>query len=290
MKKVKQYLGVAFMGLFAAFILVQLTSFLVRPLATPRKSGIVSTKAVRVAQPETAPLVGPEVAKRKISTVSPNPSRTVYLIGEVGANALDIAAQITQYGQESLDPIFLVESSPGGSVLAGGQIIAAMEASPAPVYTVCHVLCASMAAMIFEYGNKRFIGDRSFLMFHPASGTAEGELDKMVSRMMSMQRYIGKMEAFTSVRAKITFDQYKARAAKEAWIDGEDAVGTGFADTIATVYLPSDSPLSGSVGARLLYDALFKRTVKPTTEPSKRGSISIDYNWTTPVEELEWLR
>jgi ATP-dependent Clp protease protease subunit len=214
----------------------------------------------------------------------------VYVVGEIGYNALDIATQITRLGEESIEPIYLVLTSPGGSVLTGGQVIAAIESSKAPVYTVCNVLCASMAAMIFEYGAKRYIGDRSFLMFHPASGGAEGELDKMISRLLSMQRYIGKMEAYTGNKAKLTFEQYKARSAVENWIDGEDAVNSGFADHIATVSLPKGNPFDGLFGAKALYDAIYHRNDPTiTVTPGVYSTNPADFSWIVPVKELKWF-
>ena len=243
-------------------------------------TGVVSTKEVGSPTPSAATSPSPAGTKR-VSVLSPKADRTVYLVGEVGSNAFTIADQITRLGQESKEPIYLVEVSPGGSVLAGGQIIAAMESSPAPVYTICHILCASMAAMIFEYGTQRYVGDRTFLMFHPAAGSAEGELDKMISRMVSMQRYIGKMEAYAGTKANLTFEQYKAKASVENWIDGEDAVNSGFADHIATVYLPKNSPLSGTFGAKAIYDAIFTRSYT---------NLPTQHNWIVRPEDLKWLR
>jgi ATP-dependent protease ClpP protease subunit len=244
--------------------------------------GVSGAKSVQSTSPDPQASSTPPGKSKTVAVVKTDPNRTVYLVGEVSSNALQIAETITRLGQESKDPIYLVETSPGGSVLLGGQIIAAMESSPAPVYTVCHVICASMAAMIFEYGTKRYVGDRSFLMFHPAAGSAEGELDKMVSRLLSMQRYIGKMEAFTGNRANLTFEQYKAKAAVEGWIDGEDAVYNQFADQIATVVLPKNSPFSGELGARALYDALFTQTTYTTISAG-------DFNWRVSPKDLQWL-
>lgn len=262
-----------------------LTSFLLTA-CSPGPTGVLSTKTLDSAAPTptTAPLK--TAGQKQVSVVAPDPRRTVYIVGEVGYGALETAAQITKLGQESLEPIYVVLTSPGGSVLTGGQVIAAIESSKAPVYTVCNVLCASMAAMIFEYGSQRYIGDRSFVMFHPATGGAEGEIDKMVSRLASMQRYIGKMEAYVGVKAKLTFDQYKAKSQVEAWIDGEDAVNNGFADHIATVALPKNNPFSGLFGAKALYDAIYLRHSpsigSTTTNPA-------DFQWIASPQDLQWL-
>jgi ATP-dependent Clp protease protease subunit len=249
--------------------------------------GVSGSKDVGSPSPASSANPTPTSGTKKVSVVVPDPKRSVYIVGEVDASALNVADKITKLGQESNEPIYVILTSPGGSVLTGGQVIAAIESSKAPVYTVCHFLCASMAAMIFEYGTQRYIGDKSFVMFHPASGGADGELDKMVSRLVSMQRYIGKMEAYTATKANLTFEAYKAKASVEAWIDGEDAVANGFADHQATLSIPSDSPFTGLLGARALYEAAFR---KKNTNVSITTTSPTDIKWMISPEDMSWFQ
>lgn len=192
-----------------------------------------------------APVIAPNnvvPTKTVVKYVLP-PDRTVYITGSIGMEdslpetAL-VADKITNLGQSS-DPIYVVLSSPGGSIIDGAMILTAMEGAKGPVYTICKEVCASMAAIIFEYGTKRLAVDRSFVMFHPASGGAGGEIDKVVSRLTSIQHYIGKMEAFIANRANLSFEKYKELSSKELWVDAEDAVNTGFADEVVTIVVPS---------------------------------------------------
>ena len=88
----------------------------------------------------------------------------------------------------SPEPMYVFIDSPGGSVLSGAQIISAIQAAKGPVNTLCVGICASMAAMIHQFGTNRLVLDRSFLMFHPASGGAEGEVDKMYSRLTTIRQ------------------------------------------------------------------------------------------------------
>lgn len=194
----------------------------------------------QVVATEGKPLDKPRVEPKEktITNITPPESRTLFLYGVVDSSVLSLRDALVRLGKDSKDPIYLLIDSPGGSVLDGAMVLSAIEASPAPVYTVCMQLCASMAAIIFEYGHKRYALDRSFVMFHPASGGSEGELDKMVSRLGSIQRYIGKMEAYIAKRANISYERYKELANVEYWIDGEDAVNLGFADSLVNVALP----------------------------------------------------
>lgn len=139
--------------------------------------------------------------------------------------------------KSSTKPIFLLLDSPGGSVLDGGRIISAMQASKAPVYTVCLQLCASMAAMILEYGVERYAVDRAIVMFHPASVGAmvQGELDKIVSRFTFFKRYVDKMDHYVASRSGQTYDAFKAQSSQELWIDAEDALSKKLIDKVVRV-------------------------------------------------------
>lgn len=172
---------------------------------------------------------------KKIKPLKLDARRTINLFGAVGDNAHQAAGLIRAMNTESKDPIYLVLYSPGGSVVDGAALISAMQASVAPVYTVCYTFCASMAAMIHQYGNQRYITDRSILMFHPASFRTGGEVDKVASEVAMIQRYINKIEIEVAARMKMSFEQYKKLTAYEYWIDSEDGLKANAADNI--VYL-----------------------------------------------------
>lgn len=153
-------------------------------------------------------------------------------------SANDVIESIREANSKSPGkPIFLLLDSPGGSVIDGARIISAMQASKSPVYTVCLQICASMAAMILEYGKERYAVDRSIIMFHPASvtGLVAGELDKVVSRFSFLQRYVDKMDHYTAQRAGLTYDAFKAKTSRELWIDAEDALSSNLIDKVVRV-------------------------------------------------------
>lgn len=162
-------------------------------------------------------------------------NREVYIYGEIDENnSPNIARQILELGKDS-KPINILINSPGGSVLDGALIISAMEAASGPVNTICVQLCASMAAMIHQYGTHRLMLNRSLLMFHPASGGVQGETDKMYSRLSTFKAYIGKMENNVAKRSKMTYEAYKAKSGVEWWVDAEDSIAVGLSDGIVYV-------------------------------------------------------
>lgn len=196
-----------------------------------------TTMQVPSTEASPAPKVALAERTKIITHIVLDVERTVQLLGEVGPSAEDIAKKITKLATASDKPIYFVINSPGGSVLDGAILVSAIESSRAPVIVICHSLCASMAAIIFEYAHDRYMTDRSFVMFHPASGGAEGEIDKMASRLGSIQRFIGKFDSYIAARANVPYNKFHSLTQNELWLDSEDAVNSGFADKIVSVDL-----------------------------------------------------
>lgn len=178
---------------------------------------------------------------KDILNLKPEAKNIVYVKGQVGAETDGVAAEISRLSAKGEGPTFLLIDSPGGSVLDGALILSAMEASKVPVYTVCLSLCASMAAVIHQYGSKRYAIDRSILMFHPASGGVQGTLEQQAARLNTITRYVYKMNAYIAKKANLTLEKYNALTVSELWIDAEDAMKQGFVDGIVSLTLPEES-------------------------------------------------
>jgi ATP-dependent protease ClpP protease subunit len=209
---------------------------------------------------------------KNIKALKLNKDRTINIFGPISGNAHQAAAMVRSMNyQNTKEPIYIVLYSPGGSVVDGAALISAMQVSEAPVYTVCYTFCASMAAMIHQYGVQRYITDRSILMFHPASFGTEGEVDKMFSQISMIRRYINKIEMEVSTRMNLTFAQYKSLTANEYWIDSEDGLRANAADQI--VYLvPTGLPSKNSVISDEPED------LKKTKKTSEKG-----------LQDLQWI-
>lgn len=172
-----------------------------------------------------------EVLKQTISD-----KRVVYLNDEVNyGTSQALVEKLKQLEAQSSDPIYMLIDSPGGSVPDGAAVISQMEASKAPVYTVCTRLCASMAAMIHSYGHKRYALDRAILMYHPATAGAQGQVKNIMSLFKTLDRYINKMNANVIKRSKIGKAEYESLVAYELWIDAEDALQRGLIDSIVNL-------------------------------------------------------
>lgn len=168
-------------------------------------------------------------------------SQVLILEGVVEYNAVELAEQLTALAENG-KPIWLKINSPGGSVLDGAALVAAMQASKVPVYTVCTQLCASMAAIIHQYGTKRYMTGKSLLMFHNASMALQGNLPEMLTRLNMMNSYTQKMDAYIAKRSGQTVEQFNTRFSHELWIDDEDSYHAKYSDGTVSILVKGALP------------------------------------------------
>ncbi len=92
-----------------------------------------------------------------------------------------VVRRIYFYNNQSTEyPIFIViDSSPGGSVAAGYEIVKAMESSKAPVYVVVKSYAASMAAMITTLAQRSFCFEKTIILHHQPSTETNGNLTQI---------------------------------------------------------------------------------------------------------------
>jgi len=204
--------------------------------ATKTPTQVVLNRTVPVQEsPSVVPSQDLRIAEKTIEVLKPNPARVITIFQMIEESSIMPAVNKLKDLGDSDEPIYILLDSPGGSVLDGATLISQMEATRAPIYTVCVKLCASMAAVIHQYGTKRYMLDRAILMFHPASGGARGQVPNMISQLNTLTRYVAKSDAYIMNRAGIPKAEYKALIAYELWIDGEDAVAKHLADKLVAL-------------------------------------------------------
>lgn len=181
----------------------------------------------------------PRIIADSLLKVTAGSEDTLFLYGEVAdENSEFISQGIIKLNETTVKtPILLIIDSPGGAVFPGSKIISAIEASKRPVYTICYGTCASMAAMIHQYGTKRLMVNRSVLMFHNASGGAQGEVNQMLSQLHFVDSFCAKMDSFVATRAGISFTEFANLCNSQIWIDSEDSLKRGFSDQTVSVNL-----------------------------------------------------
>lgn len=210
-------------------------------------SGARSTKvsAKEIDSPlleASAPALQVSPATKTVEQLAIDPTRSVLLFGEVG-NVSSVVAKIYELDRADHNKrISLVIESPGGNVISGAQVINAIEGVTAPVDTICTVMCASMAAMIHSHGVKRYMTDRTFLMYHDYAGGYQGEGAHMHSLMFAIERYLLRMNAYISQRSGMPLETLTVHELRQFWIDSEDATAQHFNDAIVSIDVNSLMP------------------------------------------------
>lgn len=185
--------------------------------------------------------------KKSILRLNVDKKRVVYFTDTFNRQSVARAVkELKRLEKESNERIMLAIESPGGSVIDGAELTAQMEASKAPVDTVCLKLCASMAAITHSYGAKRYALDRAILMYHPATAGVQGQVPNMLSLLTTLTRYIDKFNANIVNRSKMTKEEFDRLVSYELWIDSEDALAKGLIDGIINVNFDHEEASDGA--------------------------------------------
>lgn len=151
-------------------------------------------------------------------------------------NTSGMAAVISQLlylnSKNNKKPIHMYISSPGGSITDGYGIIDTMKLISAPVYTYTIGLSASMGALIFLNGEKRYMLPHSELMLHQPLGGASGQasdIEITANRILKMKKEINEMIAN---RCNLPISDVESFTDRDRYFNAEEALKYGLADEI----------------------------------------------------------
>ncbi len=169
--------------------------------------------------------------------------RRIALNGLITPTIADLVVERIDYfnNQNMKYPIFIViDSSPGGSVMAGSKIIKAMNGSEAPVYVVVKSYAASMAAVITASARHSFAYPNAVLVHHQISWLGMGNLTQQKEQLAQAEQWWRRLAEPVAKKMGLTLDQFIARmyeqnsdgnwrefadaAVRLKWVD--DVVGT----------------------------------------------------------------
>ena len=100
-----------------------------------------------------------------------------------------VVKEINFYNNKSKKPIFLMIRSPGGSIMAGYQILNAIKHSEAPVYVVVKEFAASMAAIILALSERSFAMPDARILHHEPSTFFRGNTSAMMEELEVMKEF-----------------------------------------------------------------------------------------------------
>ena len=162
--------------------------------------------------------------------------RIIWVEGDIDAEtANNFIKQIVLLNrQNKSEPIKVMISSNGGSVIHGLAMYDAVQTSQAPVETYCVGTAYSMGAVLFASGKKRYILEHSKVMLHePLIGSGAGGSASSVKAMSdSLQSTKKQINKILCKHTGKTERQMEKVTDHDHYFSAKEAVAFGLADEI----------------------------------------------------------
>ena len=140
--------------------------------------------------------------------------RRISLNGVISMNTADYVSERIHYfnNKSSEDPIFIIiDSSPGGSVMAGYRILKAMEASDAPIHVVVKSFAASMAAITTTLAEHSYAYPNAIMLHHQMSGGIFGNMSEQAEQLEVMKEWASRLMEPLAAKLDTTPDELVER-------------------------------------------------------------------------------
>jgi ATP-dependent protease ClpP protease subunit len=139
------------------------------------------------------------------------------------------SALVKELQMRRFDDLYLFIHSPGGSVIAGNQIVDTIKSHKGKI--TCYASEAvSMAFVILQACPVRLVSPHSIVMQHEASYGVNGQAGHNLSFVTFLHGMLRKMDQAQADRIGISYEEFKKRIAFDWWMDGIDAVMQNAAD------------------------------------------------------------
>ena len=166
-------------------------------------------------------------------------SRTLYIEGEIdeASSAEFVREMIELNRQDPSEPIKVLITSGGGSVIHGMACYDAIVTSKAPVWTYCIGTAYSMAAILFAAGARRMMLKNSKLMLHqPLIGQNMGGNSSSVKSMSdSLQATKNQLVEILSKHTGMTRKQVEKQISYDHYYSSKEAIDSHLADEIVGI-------------------------------------------------------
>lgn len=140
--------------------------------------------------------------------------RRIELNGMISSRTADYISERINYfnNKDSQYPIFIViDSSPGGSVMAGMNILNSMHGSDAPVYVVVKSFAASMAASITTLAERSFAYPDSIILHHQVLSGSYGNLSETREHTRQMEEWWRRLATPVAKKMGISREEFIKR-------------------------------------------------------------------------------
>jgi ATP-dependent Clp protease protease subunit len=140
--------------------------------------------------------------------------RRIALNGPISFETSDyISSRINYFNNKDAGlPIFIViDNSPGGSVMAGYNILKSMESSQAPVYVVVKSFAASMAACIATCADRSFAYPNAVILHHQISSGSFGNLTIQRENLQEIEEWWRRLAEPVALKMGLTTEEFIKR-------------------------------------------------------------------------------
>ena len=150
---------------------------------------------------------------------------------EAAENGL-VGGDITACIENAADTLDIEIHSPGGSVMDGYVLYNAIkDMRERGVYVTAHIqLAASMASVIAMAADRVIMREGGRMMIHDASAVTMGNADDHASKAELLESISNEIAGIYATRTGMDKKAARALMKKETWMDGAEAVASGFAD------------------------------------------------------------
>lgn len=157
---------------------------------------------------------------------------TVVLRGEVTSSS--ISRVIRQINESSEKELYLFITSPGGSIIAGNQLVYLLKTTEKKITCVANI-AVSMAFVILQACENRVVLPHAIVMQHVASYGLRGEAPNNLSRVKFLHRMLKQMDEAQAKRIGMSYKEFKSKTRNDWWLFGDESVKFNVADRVGTV-------------------------------------------------------
>lgn len=160
-------------------------------------------------------------------------------VGLNGINSKMFAEDLRSLGR--VDEISIYINSPGGSVFDGLTIYSLLQRHPAKITAHVVGLAASIASVIAMAADTIEISPQGKIMIHDAWGAGMGEAADLRKLADTLDRVTASIAEIYTERTGNPGAKVRAMMRAETWMDAEDALSMGFADSIFRPHHKADA-------------------------------------------------
>lgn len=166
----------------------------------------------------------------------------IIVYGEIGDSMFGESISASYFSKE-LDKIRDVKNitlrlnSVGGDVFEGITIYNRLKQHKAKVIVYVDGIAASIASIIMLAGDEIILGEGSWIMIHKPWTVAYGDSRDLQDTIDRLDDIENSLISIYANKTKLSRDEIKTMLAKETWMEADEAIKLGFADsTFANEY------------------------------------------------------